>query len=452
MTEEKEPRRETKTQEGVAAGIDRRGFMKATAAGALGAGIVRSRVLGANERIVCGFIGTGRIGESNIKDFLKHDEVEVAAICDVYAPNLEKRSELVPKAEKAKDFRRILDRKDIDVVVISTPDHWHALQMVMACQAGKDVYVEKPISHTIDEGRRMVQAARKHNRIVQVGLQQRSGAHFQKVVEIIRGGGIGKISFVRTWNLGNQHPDGIGNPPDSDPPADLDWDMWLGPAPRVPFNANRFGVSPDRWSTFRWFWDYAGGMVTDWSVHLLDIVQWALRVDYPKSVSATGGKFYLQDNRETPDTIQVTYEYPGFVCTYENRECNGNPILDKGYGIAFHGTEGTLFVDRRGFEIMPETRRGPDGKPVNRMEPAKEKLSNEEHLSHVKNFLDSVKSRERPICDIETGHRSSTTALLGNVAYRSRRRIVWDGVKEQIVGDRDASRFLSKPYRKPWSL
>jgi predicted dehydrogenase len=375
----------------------------------------------------------------------------VAALCDVYEPNLAKGAELVSGAERHKDFRRILDRKDIDAVIISTPDHWHALQMVMACQAGKDVYVEKPTSLTIDEGRKMAQAARKYDRIVQVGLQQRSAVHFEKAVEIIRGGGIGKVSFVRTWNLGNQHPEGIGNPADCDPPQDLDWDLWLGPAPKRPFNPNRFGVFPDRWSSFRWFWDYAGGMVTDWSVHLLDIVQWAMGVDYPTSVSATGGKYYLQDNRETPDTIQVTYEYPGFVCTYENRECNGSPILDKGYGITFHGTDGTLFIDRRGFEIIPEKRRGADGKPADRMQAVKQEASNDQ-MNHAKNFLDCVMSRRRPICDIEIGHRSSSTALLGNVAYRSRRRIMWDGVKEQVVGDRDASRYLSKPYRKPWSL
>lgn len=431
--------------------IDRRDFVRATAAGALGAGLARPRVLGANERIVCGFIGTGRIGQANMRTFLKDEHVEAAAVCDVYAPNLAKGAELAPSAEKHKDFRRILDRKDIDVVVIATPDHWHALQMVMACQAGKDVYVEKPISLTIEEGRKMVRAARQYNRVVQVGLQQRSAVHFQKAVEIVRGGGIGKVSFVRTWNLGNQHPDGIGNPPDSDPPPDLDWDLWLGPAPKAAFNPNRFGVFPDRWSSFRWFWDYAGGMVTDWSVHLLDIVQWAMGVEYPTSVSAAGGKYYLQDNRETPDTIQVTYEYPGFVCTYENRECNGNPILDKSYGITFHGTEGTLFIDRRGFEIIPEKRRGADGKPVDRREGVKQEASNDQ-MNHAKNFLDCVKSRQRPICDIETGHRSSSTALLGNVAYRSRRRIVWDGVKEQVIGDREASRFLSKQYRKPWSL
>jgi predicted dehydrogenase len=438
--------------------IDRRGFIKTTTAGAVAAGLAfhsasaSARVLGANERVAVGFMGAGRMGDSNLKDFIKQNEVAVAAICDVYEPNLEKLAALAPGADKYKDFRKILDRKDIDAVVISTPDHWHALMMVMACQAGKDVYVEKPISLTIDEGRKMVQAARKYNRVVQVGTQQRSGIHFQRAVELVRTGRIGKVSFVRTWNVGNQHPAGIGNPPDSDPPAGLDWDMWLGPAPKVPFNPNRFGVFPDRWSSFRWFWDYAGGMVTDWSVHLIDIVQWAMNVDYPRTVTAAGGKFYLQDNRETPDTIAVTYEYPGFICTYENRECNGNPINGKGYGITFHGTEGSLFVDRGGLEVIPERRReGPD-RTIERTEPVRMQNANSQHEAHVRNFLDCVKSRHKPICDIEIGHRTTSTALLANIAYRSKRRIVWDGAREGIVGDKEAAKFLSKPYRRPWSL
>lgn len=438
--------------------IDRREFIKTSAASAVSSGValqgstVSSRVLGANDRIVVGVIGPGRQGQGNQKGLLRQKDVEVAAVCDVYTPNLMKAAEISPQAEKYTDFRRILDRKDIDVVMIATPDHWHALQMVMACQAGKDVYVEKPISLTIDEGHKMVQAARKYNRVVQVGTQQRSGVHFQKVVDIVRSGKIGKISFVRTWNYGNQYPEGIGSPPDSAPPPDLDWDMWLGPAPKVPFNPNRFGVVPNNFSYFRCFWDYAGGMMTDWGIHLLDIVQWAMNVDYPQAVSASGGKFYLQDNRETPDTLLATYEYPGFVCTYENRVCNGHPVNGHGYGIMFHGTEGTLFVDREGFEIIPEKRRDKDNKQVDRMEAMKEKGSNNQHETHVRNFVECVKSRQKPISDIEIGHRSSSAAILGNIAYRTRRRIVWDGKIEQIVGDREASKFLSKPYRKPWVL
>ena len=442
--------------EGTGSKIDRRGFIKSTVAGSVAAGLAfrgapaAAKTIGANDRIVVGVIGAGRMGQTNLYDFMKQPDVQVAAICDVFTPNLDKMAEKAEKADRQQDYRRVLDRKDIDAVVVATPDHWHSPAMIMACQAGKDVYVEKPISVTVEEGRRMVAAARRYNRVVQVGTQQRSGLHFQKAVEIVRSGKLGKISFVRTWNFGNQYPGGIGSPPDSDPPQGLDWNMWLGPAPRVKFNANRFGVSPDRWSSFRWFWDYAGGMMTDWGVHLIDIVQWAMNVEYPVRVSATGGKLVLQDNRETPDTLFVTFQYPGFICTYENRECNGSSINGQGYGIMFHGTEGTLYVNREFYEIMPEKKAGPDKKPVDRMEAIKDKSSNNEHRDHVRNFLDCVKSRQRPISDIEIGHRSTSTCLLGNVSYRSGQSISWDGKTEQITNSKEASRYLARNSRKGW--
>ena len=316
----------------------------------------------ASDKLGVGVIGMGRMGRYNLEDFAKQPDVEIAVVCDVFAPNLEaglKASD--GKAATCKDFRQILDRKDIDAVIVATPDHWHALMAVEACKAGKDVYVEKPISTTVEEGRRMVEAARKYNRVVQVGTQQRSGIHFQKAVAAVEQGMIGKVSFVRTWNYDNNYPEGIGNPADSNPPADLDWNFWLGPAPKVPFNWNRFGPDPKlppRWSTFRYFWEYAGGYMTDWGVHLIDIVQWAMQVDGPSVIASMGGKYYIKDNAETPDTLQVTYEYrnPDFVCVYENRWDNGNSMSDKGYGIEFHGTDGTLFVDRSGFEWILETR------------------------------------------------------------------------------------------------
>jgi predicted dehydrogenase len=404
---------------------------------------------GPNDKIILGFIGMGRMGQSNLKTFMKHSDVEVAAVCDVYSPNLDAALKITDgKAKALKDFRRVLDMKDIQAVVVSSPDHWHPLQTILACEAGKDVYVEKPISVYLREGRRMVDVARRQKRVVQVGTQQRSGVHFQKAVELIRKGHIGKVSFVRTWNYGNAFPEGIGNPPDVDPPQDLDWDFWLGPARKVPFNPNRFGVHPDRFSSFRWFWDYAGGMMTDWGVHLLDIVQWAMNVEAPQSVSAQGGKLYLQDNRETPDTLQVTYQYPGFVCVYESRECNQYGLNQHGYGISFHGTDGTLFIDRGGFEVFPE----PTEKHTNRCEALVEKNSNNHNQAHSRNFLDCVKSRQAPISDIEIGHRSTSAAQLGNVALRSKSVVIWDRVAEQIRGNKEASHYLSPKYRKPWKL
>ncbi len=438
--------------------INRRDFIKRAGFGSVSAGLALSgvgpagKVLGANDKVVVGVIGAGRQGRDDLEDFAKQPDVEIAAVCDVYQPNLDLGLKATAgRAKSVKDFREILDRKDIDVVIVGTPDHWHALPTVEACKAGKDVYVEKPIATVVEEGKAMVAAARKHSRVVQVGTQQRSAIHFQKAVQIVQDGLIGKVSFVRTWNYGNDYPEGIGKPPDSDPPPTLDWDMWLGPAPKVPFNSNRFGVG-DRWSTFRYFWDYAGGMMTDWGVHLLDIVQWAMKVDGPGTIAASGGKWYLEDNRETPGTLQVTYEYPGFVATYESRFCNGNSMYDKGYGIEFHGTDGTLFVDRGGFEVHPERRKV--GKKVgDQTASMKMENANDSHFDHVRNFLDCVKSRQRPISDIEIGHRSTTTCLLGNVAYRSKERLVWDVANQRLVGgSAEARKLLGREYRRPWKL
>jgi predicted dehydrogenase len=445
--------------------IDRRDFLIAGTSGIVGVGAALTpasasasgRTLGANNRVGVGVIGTGRQGMSVMRGHLRLDDVDIVAVCDVYGPNLAKAADAAPKAAQIKDFRKVLDNKDIQAVIIGTPDHWHALMTVMACQAGKDVYVEKPTSVAIAEGRKMVEAARKYNRIVQVGTQQRSAAHFQKAVEIVRGGRIGAVTMVRGWNVGNATPNGIGNPPDSAPPANLDWDMWLGPAPKVPFNPNRFGVVPDAFSHFRWFWDYAGGMMTDWGVHLIDIIQWAMNVDAPLSVSTVGGKFHLKDNRETPDTIIASYQYPGFVMTYENRVCNGRTVNGKGYGIEFYGTEGTLFVDRQGYEILPERRSagnasGDRGRFEDRIAAVDER-STPDNPTHQRIFIDCVKSRKLPICDIEIGHRSSSTAILGNLALRSGAIVEWDAKTETVKNsNRKAADLLTKAYRQPWEL
>jgi predicted dehydrogenase len=449
--------------------LDRRNFMRRTALTVAGAGLavsgVQRKILGANDKIVVGVIGTGRMGRINLEDFAKQPDVEIAAVCDVYEPNLNEAVKLTARTAKTyHDFREILDRKDIDAVIISTPDHWHALQTVLACKAGKDVYVEKPISVAVEEGRRMVEAARKYSRVVQVGTMQRSGTHFQKAAQLIEQGLMGKISFVRSWVYVNEYPNGMGNPSDQEPPAGLDWDLWLGPAPKVLFNWNRFGVGPDKWSTFRFFWDYAGGHMTDWGAHLIDVVQWAMKVDGPTAVTASGGKFFLKDNRDTPDTIQVTFDYPGFVCTFENRLCNANSMWGKWYGMEFHGTDATLFVDRSGFEVFPEKQQsgvigstsaawGGIKKEVDRTATMKMDVANDPHLEHVRNFLDCIKSRQRPTSDIETGHHSITACHLGNIAYRSKERLAWDVATERLTqGSPAAQNLLGREYRAPWKL
>jgi predicted dehydrogenase len=349
-----------------------------------------------------------------------------------------------PTAKGLKDFREILADKSIDIVCIATPDHWHPYMTVEACKAGKDVYVEKPISVTVDEGAKMVQAARKYNRVVQAGTQQRSGDHFQKAVELIKAGEIGDVTVVRTWNVGNMAPVGIGSPADANPPDGLDWDMWLGPAPKRAFNENRFGVDPkDQWfSHFRWFWDYAGGMMTDWAVHLLDIVQMAYDEVMPKSVVAMGEKYRLKDNRETPDTIAATLEYPKFIATYENRYGNGNSMTGHGYGITFHGDKATLFIDRSMYQIIPEAK-GAETVTV--------KSANNQNMAHWANFLDCVKTRKKPISDIEVCQRSTTSCLLANVSLRSRLRVDWDESK-WTVKQAEARKYLSREERKPWKI
>ncbi|MBI1358536.1 MAG: gfo/Idh/MocA family oxidoreductase [Acidobacteria bacterium] len=427
--------------------MDRRHFLHTAGAAAAAA----PQLLRGQQKVFrIGFIGLGRRGLDNMQAALKREDCQVVAICEIYPPNLEKARKLAPDAKVYPDFRDLIAAPDIDAICIATPDHWHAYMSVEACKAGKDVYVEKPISVTVHEGQMMVQAARKYDRVVQVGTQQRSGDHFQHVVEMIRADEIGDISFVRTWNYGNSYPEGIGNPPDGPPPEGLDWDMWLGPAPERPFNANRFGIDPNAFSHFRWFWDYAGGMMTDWGVHLLDIVLWATDQPGPTSVMALGDKYVLQDNRETPDTIVATYEFPSFACTYENRVCNAQSMFKQGYGILFHGTKGTLFVDRARWEILPETERVETGSR-DRMAAAQGKAGNNSTAAHWEDFVTAMRDRTKPVSDILEGHRSTTAALLGNVAMRSRQRMNWDPVAETTDND-EARTYLRRDYRPPWKL
>ena len=416
--------------------------MKTASAAALTSNLFTGNLKGANDRVTAAFIGMGRMGMSNLEIAMKQDNLHVAAVCDVYKPHLQKAVAASRGAKGVADFREVLADKSIDVVCIATPDHWHPYMMVEACKAGKDVYVEKPICVTVEEGKKMLEAARKYNRVVQCGTQQRSGEHFRKAVQMVKNGDIGQVTFVRTWNYGNTLPEGIGNPPDAEAPADLDWDMWLGPAPKRPYNANRFGVDPKAFSHFRWFWDYAGGMMTDWGVHLLDIVQMAFDEQMPRSISAMGEKFRLKDNRETPDTIVASYEYPGFLATYENRSGNANSLMGHPYGIAFHGDEGTLFVDRSQYKLISEKKGA---------EPIEVKAQGSQNMAHWANFLDCVKSRERPNSDIETCQRSTTTCLLANVALRSNLRIDWDAQK-WTTKQADARKYLSREERKPWKL
>ncbi len=443
---------------------DRRDFLKTAAAG-LTTSLFTGQVRGANDRMNFAFIGMGKMGRSNLSVAQgvasKRDDLAISAVCDIYERNLDWAARdgaanaakfgttVGASVRKVRDFREIIADKSVDAVCISTPDHWHAYMTVEACKAGKDVYVEKPICVAVEEGQVMVAAARKYNRVVQAGTMQRSAIHFQRAAEIVRSGALGTISMVHCWNYGNADRAGYGNPPDSEPPKGLDWDLWLGPAQARPFNANRFGVDPnDRYfSTFRWFWDYAGGMMTDWGVHWLDIVQFAMGEQMPVGIAGMGGKFYIKDNRDTPDTIHVSYEYPGFLATYENREGNGQSMFNKGGGILFCGDKATMFVDRSEYRVIPEkAAAGAALEPIEFM-----KSRGGGNTEHWQNFLSCIRSRQKPISDIETCQRSTTTCLLGNIAMQTKMRVGFDPGTWK-ASEPAAQKLFHREYRAPWKL
>ena len=408
------------------------------------------RVIGANDRVTVGLIGCGGRGRYVAGLMREAPGVDFAATADVYLPNAERAKEWAGTAARSyQDFRRLLEQKDIDAVLVATPDHWHAAIAVLACQAGKDVYVEKPLAHNVREGRAIVNAARRYNRIVQAGTQHRSSPHFREVQEIVQSGALGKVNWVRVWNYANLFPQGIGREPDSEPPAGLDWDFYLGPAPLVPYNRKRFLV------TYRWFWDYSGGYITDFGTHRLDTVQQVMGVSAPQTIAASGGRFSLQDAGEIPDVLQVTYEYPGFVLSYESCLLNGHGVggrtpgmkyynakgaEDRPNGMAFYGTNGALYADRIGYEIYPELKSTLDRKQMNTTDATK---------LHAANFIDCVRSRKPPNAEVEIGHRSTTVAHLGNIAFKTGKKLHWNADTEEFIDDGEASKLLSREPRKP---
>ncbi|MBZ5593139.1 MAG: Gfo/Idh/MocA family oxidoreductase [Acidobacteriia bacterium] len=426
--------------------VDRRDFLRGVGAAALNSAL-NEGARGANDRISLGFIGIGVMGTENLQAAMAQPGIAVAAVCDVYQPHLERAAALARKAghqpKETGDFRQVLADPSIDAVCISTPDHWHPYMTVEACKAGKDVYVEKPVSVAVDEAQAMVTAARKYNRVVQAGTWQRSGAHFQKACELVRNGSLGKVTVARTWIYSNQAESGIGNPPDSPVPRGLDWDMWLGPAPARPFNPNRFGVYPNAYSYFRYFWDYAGGQLTDSGVHMIDIVHMAFGDPMPLSAAALGGKYWFKDDTEAPDTLQVSYEYPGFLASWEHRSNNTFEHTSRLMGATFHGTRGTLYVDRELYRVVPE--KGSD------LEPSEMRRVADPHPLHWVNFLACVRSRQRPISDIETCCRSSSACILGNLSLRAQTRIDWDE-RNGTIRQAEARSFLRREYRRPWAL
>lgn len=444
--------------------LTRRSFVGSmgAVAGAASFGI-RAGAAPAEERVRLGLIGAGSRGNQLLSDFLPRANVEFVAVADVddrhtneTADRIEKQGSTKTRPEAMRDYRKMLERADLDAVVIATPDHWHAHPTIHACQAGKDVYVEKPLAHNVKEGRAMIDAARKYDRVVAVGTQQRSSENFRKAVEAVQSGAIGKVHWVETWNFENISPLGMAISPDTAPPEGVDYDMWLGPAPKVAFNLNRFHL------LFRWYFDYAGGMMSDWGVHLNDIVLWALDHKGPKTVDCTGGIWCVKDDRDTPDTMQVVYEFPDdCVLTYSMRKGNGYAPDGKPYGIRFHGTDGTLFLDRGGHEIMPDRLAKPYGIQLIKgemptrsidLQASSFKAKDDGLPAHIDDFLNCLETRERPICDVEVTHYSTNTTHLGNISYLVGRKLTWDADNETFVGDDEANRLLTRPYRAGYEL
>ncbi len=444
--------------------VSRRAFVRGGAAAVLTAASY-ARTLGANDRIGVGFIGYGLIGKRHVLDFRAQPDVNPVAVAEVHRGRLdEARALLGSSVAGYGDFRRLLDRRDVDAVVVSTPDHWHALMTMLACAAGKDVYVEKPLTLFIREGRWMIEVARRHHRVVQVGTQQRSGPHYRRARDLIRGGYLGPISSVRMHAFRNIMP-GYGSPADQDPPRELDWDLFLGPALYHRYNPHRAIYH------FRWFWDYSGGQMTNLGAHALDIVDWYLGAPGPRSVASMGGRYSLRDNGETPDTQDALFEYPGWTAVWSHREASrGQPSL---YPLEFFGPKGSLAISRRGFRVTADlevppantvpqfTGAHPVGGPVAVKESGPPRYrtkalqddsgdSRDQLKRHVRDFLDCVKSRRQPVADLESAHRAATACHLANIALRVGRRIRWDAAKEEILDDAEAARMLVRPYRAPW--
>ena len=399
-----------------------------------------------------GVIGCNGMGFADLRAILKVPGVECGALCDVDASVLNTRAEQVEQQTGTapvlySDFRRLLEDPDIEAVIIATPDHWHCLMMVMACEAGKDVYVEKPLANTIHECDLMTKAAERYGTVVQVGQWQRSGAHWTEAAEHIQSGAIGRIRLVKAWAYQGWMK-AIPVKPDGPVPDGVDYDMWLGPAPARPFNPNRFHFQ------FRWFWDYAGGLMTDWGVHMIDMVHYAMGDGGPKKVTANGGKFaYPDDASETPDTLQAAFEFDDYSMLWEHATGIDLGPYQRDHGVAFIGNRGTVVVDRAKWEILPEVETVDDEEQyLTASIPTQHRNDDGGLEAHMVNFVDCIKSREQPKCHTAVAARAAITAHLGNIAYKTGRRLTWDDAGQSFPDDAEANALLSPQYRSPWTL
>ncbi len=407
----------------------------------------RPKKLSSGDTINIALIGCRNMGFGDLENALKQPGVTCTALCDVDSIILDKRAADILKIQgkqpaKYADYRKLLEDKTIDAVIIGTPDHWHCLTFVEACQAGKDVYVEKPLANSIAECNVMVKAARHYNRVVQVGQQQRSGPLFKKAMGLINDGAIGQLRKVNVWGNFNY---GIGAPkaPDEPVPAGVDYDMWLGPAPLRTFNKTRFH------GDWRMFWDYGGGLVTDWGVHLLDIALWAKNIkELPLAVTATGGNFAYPDHaHETFDTMNVNFQLPDYTISWENTAGTENGPYGLSYGLSFIGNDATLVLNRENMEFFPEKAEGKLKVPERPKE-----TGDDSHEPHMKNFIECIRNRKDPVCTIENGRLVALYAHMGNIALRTKSMLVWNEKDNNFGHNTAANELITPHYRKPWKL
>ena len=436
---------------------DRRGFISDTAkiiAASAIPGFVKAarpektfQATSANDKIILGLIGARGQGMADLRQALKQPGVECAAICDVDDAVLKERTADIEKIQgkppkQYKDFRKLLDNKDIDAVMIGTPDHWHCYIMIAACQAGKDVYVEKPLANSIGECDLMVKAVRKYDKVVQVGQQQRSGDHWKVATDMIKGGKLGQFRKSNVWANFNY---GVGQTkiPDEPVPAGVDFDMWLGPAPQRSFNKARFHGS------WRMFWDYGGGLLTDWGVHLMDMALWAKDISKPPiSVVATGGNFAYPDHaHETFDTMSVSWQMPDYNIAWEHTGGIETGPWGRNYGLAFIGNDASIVIDRGSFDFFPEMQNG-----QYKVAAMPRQAGHDSHEVHVKNWIDCLKTRKDPACPIETGKLAALYTHMGNIALRTNSRVDWNEADNNFGNNTAANKLLMPEYRSPWKL
>jgi predicted dehydrogenase len=432
---------------------NRREFIKRSAAATAVIGVssafpsLNASILGANEKLVCGVIGVKGMGFADLKTFLNQNNTECAALSDVDENVLRERIADVEKIQGKKpkgyaDFRRMLEHKGLDVIIIGTPDHWHTIPFVNALQEGSNIYCEKPLANTIEECNIMERAVARYGKVVQIGQWQRSDKHWQDAIAYVHSGKLGKIRTVRAWSYQGWMKS-VPKVADSPVPEGVDYNFWLGPAPERAFNQNRFHFN------FRWFWDYAGGMMTDWGVHIVDYALFGMQQYAPKSVMSMGGKFaYPDDACETPDTQQAIFEFDGFTMLWDHGIGIDGGYYGRSHGVGFVGNDGTLVVDRNGWEVIPEPKGGsPTLDRVDLIKGDGKGLQN-----HMANFIDGIKNGAKLNCPIDIAAGVARTCHLGNVAYKTGRRLYWDAANSSFINDAEADVYLVPEYRKPWVL